>query len=384
MPVAASRGRRDRVERQPGRAHVVVRGAARDHAERDAEPPGQLGDRRDRAVAAGHDEPLGRGVRRRARGPRSQSNTVTSASIAADERLGVEPSARGPVGDQRDAHDARSVEPSRSRGSGGGCRISPGGTRWEGRCPASRRPHPTGSSQENAPCIASTARSAPSWPPEPSPPSPPPRRRPPPSTRSRSFPTSGAHALRRRQLPQRRPAGVRRRARLERGPGGRHRRAQGHRRHLPRGPVEQRRHPGAAGLLQRGAPRAARRPDRRQPLRPSSRPGTGAPNREPRSTSTGAACRPTAPRCTTCTSCCATTGHARNARGRRRRRARPTREDLTPRADRAPRAGARPLLYPRSRVRADRPHRRRRRGPRRRDRAARADVTGCRSSTARR
>ena len=104
VPLAASAGRLERVERQPGGAHEVVRGPARDHAERDAEAPGELGDRGDRPVAAGHDEPLGRG---RGRALELLGLAAEHGHVGVhgpDQRLGVEPAAGGPVGDQRHAH----------------------------------------------------------------------------------------------------------------------------------------------------------------------------------------------------------------------------------------------------------------------------------------
>jgi hypothetical protein len=101
-PRRGERGGGGRLERQARRAHVVVRRPAGDHAERHAEPPRQLRDRGDRAVAAGDDEPVGGGVRRplEVRGREHLDVGVHRPH----ERSRIQPAAGGGVDDQRHSH----------------------------------------------------------------------------------------------------------------------------------------------------------------------------------------------------------------------------------------------------------------------------------------
>ena len=103
--------RRDAVARQPGGAREVVRGARRDHAERDAEPRRDLGDAGDRAVAARDDDAVD--VRDLLAVPERDLGDLRAAPLhGGDERPGLEPAPRVPVRDQRNAH-ARSVPSAR-------------------------------------------------------------------------------------------------------------------------------------------------------------------------------------------------------------------------------------------------------------------------------
>ena len=102
---------RDAVARQAGRARVVVRGAHRDHAERDAEPPRDLGDAGDRAVAARDDDAVDAGDLLAV--PERELGDLRAVPLhGGDERPGLEPAPRVPVRDQRNAH-ARSVPSAR-------------------------------------------------------------------------------------------------------------------------------------------------------------------------------------------------------------------------------------------------------------------------------
>jgi hypothetical protein len=105
----AGRGQLDRlrgVGRDPRGAGEVVRRAARDDGQRDAEAPGEVGHRRDRAVAARHHEPVGLDAGGVVLSRDVELDLGAMSAQRARQRIGVGHAAGGRVRNQRDTHGA--------------------------------------------------------------------------------------------------------------------------------------------------------------------------------------------------------------------------------------------------------------------------------------
>ena len=166
MPVTASSAA------ATGRAGARWRGRSRSRSRRGSRRAARRGARRARRprrpCRRRRPRPAARAPSAAARSSSSvsQPNTVTSAPravIAAHERLGIQPSARGPVGDQRDAHrhqprlagDVRPHRPRRRRRRGSRRRDRPprGHVRHAASCTARRSP-----SRASRRCCSTSAR----------------------------------------------------------------------------------------------------------------------------------------------------------------------------------------------------------------------------------